>query len=159
MPQFVLGSGSKSKLIGVHPVIVRVVALAIHYTAQDFTVYEGKRSVERQRALLKAGASKTMKSKHIIQEDGLGHAVDLVPFIDGQPRWEWGPIYEITRAVRQAALEVGGEAMGIVWGGVWDRKLVALPDTAQGIKLAVQAYQVRHPGPDFIDGPHFQLGA
>ena len=155
---FALGQKSLNNLQGVHPVLVKVVKQAIAFSGQDFTVFEGLRTIERQRALLASGASKTLKSKHIKQADGFGHAYDLVPWIDGAPRWEWGPIYEIARAVRQAALEVGGEAIQIVWGGVWDRRLAELPDTAKGIASAVQAYQVRHPGPDFIDGPHFQLG-
>ncbi len=155
----VFGEKSKTNLVGVHPIMVRVANLAITKSAADFSVFEGVRTLDRQRKLVAAGASKTLKSKHLVHEDGFGHAYDLVPWIDGMPRWEWGPIYEIARAVREAAIEVGGDAMKIVWGGVWDRRLVELGATAKEIALAVQAYQVRHPGPDFLDGPHFQLGA
>jgi peptidoglycan L-alanyl-D-glutamate endopeptidase CwlK len=42
-----------------------------------------------------------MNSRHLIRSDGFGHAVDLVPWINGKPRWEWKPIYHIAAAVRR----------------------------------------------------------
>lgn len=153
--RYAFGAASKAKLVGVHPKLVAVVTSAISYSAQDFTVYEGVRTLERQKKLVASHASKTLASQHIVQSDGFGHAVDLVPWIDGQPRWEWGPIYEIGRAVRMAALEL---SVSIRWGGVWDRRLTDLPADRAGIQAAVSAYCARHPGPDFIDGPHFELG-
>lgn len=153
---FKLGTKSREKLIGVHIRLVVVVEQAIEASKQDFTVFEGVRSLERQRKLKASGASRTLKSKHLIQPDRYGHAVDLVAWIDGEPRWEWGPAYEIALAMRHAAVDQG--AGDIYWGGVWDRPLVSLPATVKGIQSAVKEYCVRHPGPDFIDGPHFQLG-
>lgn len=153
---FTLGQTSQTRLQGVHPVLVGVVHASIGLTVQDFTVFEGLRTPERQRKLMAAGATRTLDSYHLPQKDGLGHAVDLVPWIDGQPRWEWGPIYHIAAAVVQAATEQG-VADQITWGGVWDRHLSQIGTTAEQIRNAVVAYQVRHPGPDFIDGPHFQL--
>ena len=149
-----LGAQSRAKLVGVDRKLVGVVNAAITVSAQDFTVYEGLRTVERQKKLVATGASKTMNSMHIKQADGFGHAVDLVPWIDGEPRWEWGPIYEIARAVRQAAIQQG---VALRWGGVWDKALADLPADRAGIQAAVAAYCARHPGPDFIDGPHFEI--
>lgn len=148
---FSLGEKSLTNLGGVHPQLVAVVKEAIELSKADFTVYEGLRSLAHQAELVAAGASKTMSSKHLVQIDGFGHAVDLVPWVAGQPRWEWGPIYHIARAVRQAATNQNVE---LVWGGVWDRTLNALTGS---IEDEVKAYSARHPGPDFLDGPHFQL--
>ena len=64
------------------------------------------------------------------------------------------PFYDIAAAMRGAALIRG---VVLTWGGVWDRRLNYLPATAAGLKAAVEAYKVRHPGVDFLDGPHFEL--
>ena len=45
----------------------------------DFSVKEGLRTLERQKQLVAQGKSRTMLSKHLVQEDGYGHAVDLYP--------------------------------------------------------------------------------
>lgn len=150
----ILGAKSLANLTHVHPDLVAVVKAAIIASGQDFTVQEGLRTSARQRILVASGASKTLHSKHLEQPDGYGHAVDLVPWIDGTPRWEWGPIYHIAAAVRDAAVALG---VSIRWGGVWDRRLNDLPAGAEAIKAAVSAYCARHPGPDFIDGPHFEM--
>lgn len=161
---FKFGAKSLANLNGVHPVLVGVVMRAIEISVQDFTVFEGLRTLERQKKLVASGASKTLNSMHIPAVDRLGttterygHAVDLVPWIDGQARWEWGAIYPIAAAMRAAAVEQG-VADKVNWGGVWDKWINQIQPSAAGIKLAVQEYQARHPGPDFIDGPHFQIG-
>ena len=81
---FKLGARSISNLRGVHPDLVAVVKRAITITEIDFTVTEGLRTKERQAQLVKAGASKTMNSRHIT-----GHAVDVAAWVDGV-RWDWG---------------------------------------------------------------------
>ena len=151
---YVLGSRSMANLIGVHPQLVAVVRRAIRITEQDFAVHDGLRSLAEQREFVRRGVSRTMRSKHLAQEDGCGHAVDLVPYIGSQLRWEWEPIYRIAAAVRAAAEP---EAAGLRWGGVWDRRLHELGTTAEQMRSAVAAYTRRHPGPDFIDAPHFEL--
>lgn len=151
---FLLGVKSIQRLQGAHPKLEAVVRMAIKRTSQDFTVQEGLRSSARQKILVASGASKTLNSKHLEQPDGFGHAVDLVPWIDGTARWEWGPIYHIASAVREAAIMLGTP---VRWGGVWDRRLNDLPAGADGLKAAVAEYVARHPGPDFLDGPHFEL--
>lgn len=151
---FVLGARSRAKLEGVQPRLVRVVERAIVLTTQDFGVHEGVRALERQREYVKRGVSKTLASKHLKQADGFGHAVDLVPYVDGALRWEWPPIYAIAAAVRQAAEE---QDVNLRWGGVWDLPMRELPREPEGIKAAVANYARRHPGPDFLDGPHYEL--
>ena len=151
MSGFILGSRSLSKLEGVDDRLVRAVKEAILYTMQDFSVFEGVRTIQQQRLYVARGVSKTMNSKHLT-----GRAVDLVPWLDGNMRWEWPLIYPIAVAMRLAAINVGAD--NIVWGGVWDRPLIELGATVYEMRQAVIEYQVRHPGPDFIDGPHYELG-
>jgi peptidoglycan L-alanyl-D-glutamate endopeptidase CwlK len=156
--KFVLGTRSRAELQGVHPDLVAVVFRAIELTTQDFTVFDGFRTAEDQAELFRAGASQRdgtrRKSQHQKQKSGHGEAVDLVPWINGRARWEWGAIYPIALAVRTAAQEHG---LRLRWGGAWDRVLNDIPNTAGAIAGEVQAYCARHPGPDFIDGPHYEI--
>lgn len=149
-----LGSRSRSELTGVHPYLVAVVEKAITYTSQDFSVHDGIRSMAEQEEYVRRGASKTLNSKHLTQDDGYGHAVDLVPYVNRSLRWEWPLIYPIAAAMHRAAQECG---VTLRWGGVWDRKLNELDGTPEGLKQAVEDYCKRHPGPDFLDGPHYEL--
>lgn len=151
---FVLGTTSRGNLSQVHPGLVSVVQRAIQITTQDFTVFEGIRELARQQELFAGGASKTMNSLHLQQADGFGHAVDLVPWIAGTPRWEWAAIYSIAAAMHQAATELGTD---LVWGGVWDRRFSQYQGSIAALKQEVIDYTNRHPGPDFLDGPHYQL--
>lgn len=148
---YVLGKRSREELDGVHPSLVAVVERAIVLTPQDFGVHDGLRTTSEQIVLVQTGASQTTKSRHLRQADGFGHAVDLVPYLNGKLRWEWPLIYPIAEAVRQAASELN---VKLVWGGVWDRLLGELRGP---LKPHVEAYCRRHPGRDFIDGPHYQL--
>jgi len=126
-----LGSTSRKNLIGVHPLLVRCVELAIDTTKQDFTVYEGLRSLSRQKKLLAQGYTRTLKSKHLRQSDGYGHAVDLVPWVNGKAVWEWPLIYPIRDAMKDAARRLGLQDR-IEWGGDWV---------------------------NFKDGPHWQINS
>lgn len=149
-----LGQRSLAQLVGVHPLLVGVVHRAIAITKQDFTVQEGLRTTATQRLYVKRGVSKTMASKHLKQTDGFGHAVDLVPWLNGQPRWEWPLIWEIAQAVDAAATEL---KVKVTWGAVWDRRMDQYGGGAAALKAEVEAYKLRHPGPDFLDCPHYQL--
>lgn len=151
---YILGARSRAKLAGVHPTLVAVVERAILHTSQDFGVHDGRRTLAFQRQLVAKGASRTLKSKHLPQADGYSHAVDLVPFIGGQLRWEWVPIWNIACAVDAAATEL---RVRLVWGAVWDRCMMDYGGSPAALKGAVEAYKIRHPGPDFLDGPHYQL--
>ena len=119
---YFLGKRSTDNLKGVHPDLVKVVQRAISITKQDFAVIEGLRSKERQEQLVKEGKSQTTNSRHLT-----GHAVDIVPWVDGKPSWDWKFYSEVRSAMIQAAGELGVE---IEWGGNWKT---------------------------FKDGPHWQL--
>ncbi|EKN3362604.1 M15 family metallopeptidase [Yersinia ruckeri] len=110
-PKFILGKVSENHLIGVHPDLVKVVRRALELTPLDFKVIEGRRTLERQRELVKAGASQTLNSRHLT-----GHAVDIVPLPDGKVSWEWKYFYPMADAMKQAAAELG---IAVEWGGNW----------------------------------------
>lgn len=152
---FVLGKGSLDRMKGVHAKLSEVVLLAIKLTQQDFTVYEGLRTLERQKKLVAQGFSKTLNSMHLPQKDGKGHAYDLVPWIDGHPVWDWTGCYKIAFAMDQAATQLG-VAGNIRWGGAWDRTLADFGGDVAAYKKETELYCARHPGKDFIDGPHFE---
>lgn len=110
---FKLGPRSLARLKSVHPDLVKVVLRAIELTPVDFTVLEGLRSLERQKALVDAGASQTMNSRHLD-----GHAVDLGAWVDDQVDWSW-PLYgKIAEAMKAAAAEL---KIPIEWGGDWTK--------------------------------------
>lgn len=108
---YVLSKKSLDRLSGVHHDLVEVVKRAIEITEVDFTVLEGVRSKTRQEQLVKAGASQTMRSRHLT-----GHAVDLGAYVAGQVRWDWPLYYKIADAVKKAAAELN---VPIEWGGDW----------------------------------------
>jgi peptidoglycan L-alanyl-D-glutamate endopeptidase CwlK len=60
-----LGARSKARLAQVHPDLRRVMMRAIALSPLDFTILEGRRTIERQRALLAAGATRTLDSRHL----------------------------------------------------------------------------------------------
>lgn len=157
-PMFALGSGSIAHLIGVIPSLEAVVKLAITLSTQDFTVYEGLRSLEQQRINIRKGVSQTLDSKHLRQADGFGHAVDLVPWIDGHPVWDWDGCYKIAMAMDAAATTLCC-AQHIRWGGAWSMTLADIDGDESAYKKATERYQLVHPGKDFLDGPHFEWKA
>ncbi|KHK65874.1 M15 family metallopeptidase [Pseudomonas frederiksbergensis] len=149
MTNFKLGDVSIFELKNVHEDLVSVVKRALELTVQDFVVHDGIRSVVEQKKLMTAGASKTMDSRHLT-----GHAVDLVPYINGKLRWEWEPIYKIADAVRIAAKEL---EIPIRWGGAWD---INFTDSEALPEYLVLDYvnRLKKTGKKaFIDGPHFEL--
>ncbi|WP_306003393.1 M15 family metallopeptidase [Brevundimonas sp. C43] len=108
---FRLSSRSRARLIGLHPALTAVVEAAITRTPVDFMITEGLRTAERQAALVKAGASRTTRSRHLT-----GHAVDVAALVEGQVRWDW-PLYgRIAQAFKAAALDL---KTPLIWGGDW----------------------------------------
>ncbi len=108
-----LAKRSQRRLEGVHPDLCKVVGRAIEITDVDFAVIEGLRSIARQRQLVKQGASRTLRSRHLT-----GHAVDLAPWVGGRIRWDCPLFYPLANAMKAAAKETG---VKIRWGGDWRR--------------------------------------
>ena len=121
---------SLSRLRGVHPDLVRVVLrCADDWKDKDtgFIVTQGVRTLEEQKLLVKKGASRTMRSRHLKAPNGYAHAVDLAVVLKGAVTWHW-PLYDrLAKAMKAAA-------------------------KAEKVPLEAGADWVK-----FRDGPHFQL--
>lgn len=110
---FRLSERSRSRMKGVHPALVGVIEAAIKATPVDFMITEGLRTSERQASLVRAGASRTLNSRHLT-----GHAVDVAALVEGAVLWDW-PLYpRIAEAVKLAAKARG---VALIWGGDWPR--------------------------------------
>ena len=110
----ILSERSLARLKGVHPALQDVIRTTADIMREEeadigFIVTEGLRTKERQAQLVKAGASRTMNSRHLT-----GHAVDLAVLVDGEVRWDW-PLYaKLASYVKRAAQQ---ENAAITWGG------------------------------------------
>lgn len=108
---FALSTRSDGRLKDVHPDLAKVVRRAAAMSDLMFGVSEGLRSAARQRQLVAAGASQTMRSRHLT-----GHAVDLVAMVDGEVRWDW-PLYRrLAATMKRAAADLH---IPLEWGGDW----------------------------------------
>jgi len=114
---------------------------AIEISEVDFVVFDGRRSQAEQDALVAQGASWSGATgsgklgRHVT-----GHAVDLVPWIEGKLRWHMPACRRIAAAMRQAAQEKG---IRLRWGGTWQML------RADALVVALH--------PRKADGPHFEL--
>lgn len=135
---WVFSQRSRQQLLGVHPDLILVVSRGLLYSPIDFAVTEGVRSSYRQRQLREQGWSKTLNSKHLVQTDGYGHAVDVMAAgdldgdgdVDAQDKaiaWQRHWYTRIADSMARASAELG---IGIRWGGEFK---------------------------GFFDGPHFEL--
>lgn len=128
---FNLNPRSEANLKGVHPSLVAIIrgAAATAPANLVFIVTQGVRSVEQQRQYVAAGASETMRSRHIPESNAckLACAVDLAVMIGDEVRWDW-PLY--TRLAQHLKATATSLGIPLEWGGDWTRQR---------------------------DGPHFQL--
>lgn len=112
MNTYTLSQRSQNNLNDVHQDLVRVVYLALTFSEYDFVVIEGVRSLIRQKELMKEGKSKTLNSRHLT-----GHAVDIVPLVNGVIPWQdWSAFGSVAKAMKKAAHQLG---VSINWGGDW----------------------------------------
>ena len=152
---FKLSTRSKNKLKGVHPDMVAVVERAIELTKVDFGVTYGVRSLAEQKKLVASGRSQTMKSKHLKQDDGYSHAVDVVAYDGSDVVWEINVYDNICDAFKKAAIEKG---VAIKWGAAWSegdiRTYKGTAEYHMNRYIDLRRGQGRRP---FIDGPHFEL--
>lgn len=151
---FKLSQRSLDKLEGVHPDLVAVVKRAIELTDVDFGVTYGVRTYEEQEELYASGRSQTMKSKHLIQDDGYSHAVDLVAYFGNNVSWELNVYDNIADAMAEAANEIG---IPLKWGAAWSvgdiTSYVGTMEDAMNEYIDLRRSQGRRP---FIDAPHFE---
>lgn len=124
-------SADEAHLKKVHPDLARVIRRAAAmwpYIDQTFFITCSLRTIEEQRKLLAAGATRTMRSRHLPgKKNNLSHAVDLAIRMGKTVKWDW-PLYAQMAKVVLAAAKA--EKVPVEWGGAWTT---------------------------FKDGPHFQL--
>jgi len=115
----------------VHPDLARVIrrAAAIWpHKDQVFFITCSIRTIEEQRKLIAAGASRTMRSRHLPgKTNKLSHAIDIAIKVNGKVRWDWPLFVQASKTILAAAK---AEKVPVEWGGSWTR---------------------------FRDGPHYQL--
>ncbi|MFZ8925971.1 MAG: M15 family metallopeptidase [Candidatus Nanopelagicales bacterium] len=135
MPKF--SDKSAARLATCHPDIQAVLNEVIKY--RDCTILEGVRSIETQQHYVETGRSQTMNSKHLQQDDGYSHAVDVAKWpVD----WEDLKAFALFAGyflgtAEQMRLD-GRITHRFRWGGDWDSDGATTDHS-------------------FFDGPHFEL--
>lgn len=124
-----LNAKSQLKLSRVHPDLQRVIQRAAEITTVEFIVTCGERTLEEQKKLYEQGTTKTLKSRHIPENNlcGMSCAVDIAIMEDGKITWDYSKYEKFSHIVKEAASQVD---VKIEWGGDWLK---------------------------FKDGPHYQL--
>lgn len=114
---FKLSKTSLSRLSGVDETLVNIVKRAIEISEIDFSVLEGKRTLERQSQLYAQGRTApgkivtwTMKSKHID-----GKAVDLVPY-----PLDWNDLSKFDKIKNAMFAAAKEQDVNLRWGADWD---------------------------------------
>jgi peptidoglycan L-alanyl-D-glutamate endopeptidase CwlK len=112
---------SKINMKGIHPDLRKVLDRALEITEVDFVIVEGRRSVDRQKELVRIGASQTMNSRHLT-----GHAVDFYAWVDinkdGKVEFEEMAAYPLMKKVAEAIKYAASELkVEIDWGGDWKK--------------------------------------
>ncbi|WP_309087247.1 peptidoglycan-binding protein [Domibacillus sp.] len=77
----------------------------------DVLIYETIRTAAQQRENIAKGASRTMRSYHLV-----GQALDFVPIVDGKAQWSVNAYVsgKVMGAINYA------KKLGFTWGGDWD---------------------------------------
>ena len=122
-----LNERSLKTLQGVHPDLVKVVHKADAITDLEFLIVDGVRDKKRQRELVAAGASTTLRSRHLT-----GHAIDFMPVVNGEVSGKWPAYWPIVEAFEKAAKEL---AISIECGARWKK----FPDGGH-VQLTWKAY-------------------
>lgn len=108
---FTFSHRSRRHLAEVHTDLERVMVEAIRTSPLDFAITEGRRSLAEQRALVAAGASQTLKSRHLD-----GKAVDVAVILGGRTRWDWPLYVKLADHILATAQRMG---VALRWGGHW----------------------------------------
>lgn len=101
---------SIERLRGVHSKLQELMH-AVRAQGHNFIITEGLRTLERQRQLVVAGASRTLNSRHLH-----GFAVDVAVRVGNTVRWDWPLYVALGSVVKETAR---GMNIPIVWGGDW----------------------------------------
>lgn len=108
---------SLQRLDKAHPDLRRLMIESAKKCPVDIEISETVRSSTKQAQMVKAGASQTLRSRHLAHPaDGLSRAADFFCTVDDKVRWDW-PLYTKAGAhIKATAKQLG---IAIVWGGDW----------------------------------------
>lgn len=121
------GQTSRKYLYTCEPKLQEVARRALELSPYDFGITCGVRTMAEQKAAVAAGASTTLHSRHLANENGLSEALDFAVYVGGKLTWEERYYRKVVQAFFSAAIELGVQIeSGILWE-------------------------------TFIDGPHIQL--
>jgi peptidoglycan L-alanyl-D-glutamate endopeptidase CwlK len=110
--QYKFSNRSLDKLGTVHQDLQMLFKEAIRHSPHDFSITEGKRSLERQKELVAAKKSRTMNSRHLS-----GKAVDIAVFIENNVSWNFSLYQDVANHIKAMSILLG---VSIVWGGDWE---------------------------------------
>ena len=113
-----LSAADEQKLKKVHPDLVKIIRKCAATTTVPFKIMETARSVAQQKENIKKGVSWTMNSRHIVSDDGLCRAADVVPLVNGKVSWSWPVYFKLAPQMKAAAKAVG---VPVEWGGDWKK--------------------------------------
>ncbi|MGZ8844946.1 MAG: peptidoglycan-binding protein [Pyrinomonadaceae bacterium] len=125
-----VSANSQRRLDKVHPKLAQAVAAVINTLAAEglkVEVVQGLRTFAEQDALFAQGRTKpgkkVTKAKGGQSNHNYGLAVDLCPFVGGEPQWEDEKGFD--------RIGAAGKKQGLKWGGDWpnfpDRPHLELP--------------------------------
>jgi peptidoglycan L-alanyl-D-glutamate endopeptidase CwlK len=145
------------RLMSLEPSLREVIVAAIaDFDGPGVVIVETLRTKQRQEELVRAGASRTLKSKHLVHPGGYSHAVDVAFMVGDEVRFDWPLYYDFAEKVR---LQARKHSVKMTWGAIWD---TFLADVTGQLTQAHAAYVARFAAKrgrkPLADGPHFQLG-
>ena len=116
---------SLDNMKGLHPDLILVLNRALQTSPHMFVVTEGLRTLERQKELKRIGATKTLKSRHLKQTDGYGHAFDFYALVDinkdGKITFEEMANVRLMLGIANDAIKAAAKEknVAITYGGDW----------------------------------------
>jgi peptidoglycan L-alanyl-D-glutamate endopeptidase CwlK len=115
-----LTSKDEAHLKRVHPDLARVIRRAATmwpHKDQVFFITCSTRTLEEQKKLIAAGASRTLRSRHLPgKTNKLSHAVDLAVRMGKTVRWDEPLFVQMSKTIKAAAK---AEKVTLEWGGDW----------------------------------------
>jgi len=114
---FSFSDKSKQRMSGVRKELRDIADLAIQISIIDFGIpeYGGRRFLEEQERLFKAGLSKADGINNRSEHQS-GNALDFYAYVDGKASWDEGHLALVACAFYEAAARLG---YLIQWGGLW----------------------------------------
>jgi len=117
---WVLGTTSKSRLVGVNPKIIEIIDEALEVSPIDFGIPAdgGKRTAERQYELFKQGVSKCDGIDRLSKHQS-GDAWDFYAFVNNKASWDRAQLSILYGVFAAVAYK---KNIPIRWGGTFGSK-------------------------------------